>query len=568
MHHLVGLAVLVGASLLVAGCPADIPRPPVETDGGATACEPTAASMQRMFAARCADSGCHGARMPIVDLDLVSPGLEARLVNVPARGCRPDVLVVPGSPERSLLVTKVSEAQPECGLRMPVAPPHLPSAEVDCLRRWVLALAPAPGVDAGVPADVVSHDVAGPPPTITCPPGQALCGDRCFDLQRDNTSCGACGRSCPAGTVCTAGACACAGGQTMCGGACVDTATSAAHCGGCGKACASNQTCTDGACRCNAGLTSCQGACADISADAAHCGGCGQPCARGTVCAGGTCVRGGCPTGTTSCDGACVDTQTSALHCGGCGRACAAGQRCTGGSCGCAAGSALCGGACVNTASDPLNCGGCGRSCPSGSACVNGACGCTGGLVACGGTCVNTATDSAHCGGCGRSCPAGTSCSGGSCSASCAPGTTLCGGAGCVNTSSDAAHCGGCGKACGAGETCSGGACTSCGPPVSYAGQVQPIWNSSCTTNCHGGNRPSAGLDLTPAGSYADLVNGPADCGRTLVVPRSPSTSYLLNKLTGQGMCSGTQMPARGVSLAQGQLDLIRGWICQGALKN
>jgi hypothetical protein len=107
-----------------------------------------------------------------------------------------------------------------------------------------------------------------------------------------------------------------------------------------------------------------------------------------------------------------------------------------------------------------------------------------------------------------------------------------------------------------------------CGPTVSYAGQVQPIWNASCTTNCHGGNRPSAMLDLTPAGSHAALVNVPGDCGKIRVVPGSPSTSYLVNKLTGQGICSGTQMPARGVSLPAAQIDLIRAWICQGAPKN
>jgi hypothetical protein len=103
---------------------------------------------------------------------------------------------------------------------------------------------------------------------------------------------------------------------------------------------------------------------------------------------------------------------------------------------------------------------------------------------------------------------------------------------------------------------------------VSYASQVQPIFNASCTTNCHGGNRPSAGLDLTPAGSWNDLVNAPGDCGRLRVVPGSVASSYLVNKLTGEGMCSGTQMPARGVTLPGSQLDTIRAWICQGAPKN
>jgi hypothetical protein len=107
-----------------------------------------------------------------------------------------------------------------------------------------------------------------------------------------------------------------------------------------------------------------------------------------------------------------------------------------------------------------------------------------------------------------------------------------------------------------------------CGPAVSYANQVQPIWNTSCTTNCHGGARPSAQLDLTAAGSWGSLVNVPGDCNMLRVAPGAPANSYLLNKLTGQGICAGTQMPARGVSLPQSQIDLIRAWICQGAPKN
>jgi hypothetical protein len=107
-----------------------------------------------------------------------------------------------------------------------------------------------------------------------------------------------------------------------------------------------------------------------------------------------------------------------------------------------------------------------------------------------------------------------------------------------------------------------------CGPAVSYASQIQPIWNASCTTNCHGGNRPSAALNLLAGSSYGSLVNVPGDCGKMRVAPGAPANSYLLNKLTGSGICAGTQMPAKGVSLAAAQIDAIRGWICQGAPNN
>jgi hypothetical protein len=53
---------------------------------------------------------------------------------------------------------------------------------------------------------------------------------------------------------------------------------------------------------------------------------------------------------------------------------------------------------------------------------------------------------------------------------------------------------------------------------------------------------------------------------RMRVAPGSPSTSYLINKLTGTGMCSGLRMPRNRAALGTADMDVIRGWISGGAL--
>jgi hypothetical protein len=82
---------------------------------------------------------------------------------------------------------------------------------------------------------------------------------------------------------------------------------------------------------------------------------------------------------------------------------------------------------------------------------------------------------------------------------------------------------------------------------------------------------PKEGLDLSSAAkSYADLVNVAASqCStRKLVVPGDPSNSYLMQKLLGVSVCSGSQMPKAGQSLPSKDLQAISDWICSGAPNN
>jgi hypothetical protein len=81
--------------------------------------------------------------------------------------------------------------------------------------------------------------------------------------------------------------------------------------------------------------------------------------------------------------------------------------------------------------------------------------------------------------------------------------------------------------------------------------------------------RPSEGLDLSSASvAFAALVNvKTGQCGgaKLRVVPGDPSASYLVNKLTGVGMCSGSVMPKAGGELSAAQIDVVRAWIGAGA---
>lgn len=112
-------------------------------------------------------------------------------------------------------------------------------------------------------------------------------------------------------------------------------------------------------------------------------------------------------------------------------------------------------------------------------------------------------------------------------------------------------------------------------PAVSLANDLQPMFNASCAANaCHGGAMPREGLDLRSASSsYATLVGvfaTTAGCASRLrVEPGSPSTSYVVNKLTGVDLCGGSQMPGGAEPpWTSAQLDLVRAWIANGAPNN
>lgn len=54
-----------------------------------------------------------------------------------------------------------------------------------------------------------------------CKPPRIKCGKKCFDLQKDDANCGACGAACTDGRSCSGGACVCPADQSFIAGACI-----------------------------------------------------------------------------------------------------------------------------------------------------------------------------------------------------------------------------------------------------------------------------------------------------------------------------------------------------------
>jgi mono/diheme cytochrome c family protein len=91
-------------------------------------------------------------------------------------------------------------------------------------------------------------------------------------------------------------------------------------------------------------------------------------------------------------------------------------------------------------------------------------------------------------------------------------------------------------------------------------------------TNCHTsvGRSPAAGLDLSHAAAYEQLVNMPARAvsGSMRVVPGDPDRSYLVRTIEGASGIAGQRMPISGPYLTESQIAIVRQWIAQGAPRN
>lgn len=88
-----------------------------------------------------------------------------------------------------------------------------------------------------------------------------------------------------------------------------------------------------------------------------------------------------------------------------------------------------------------------------------------------------------------------------------------------------------------------------------YATDVAPILAGCTGEICH------------QAWTIATTVGVPSTecCDRALVAPGDPNASYLVDKIEGRDLCSGSRMPYGKAPLPGADIEKIVAWVCAGA---
>ncbi|MGB3052480.1 MAG: hypothetical protein WBB42_15875 [Polyangiales bacterium] len=136
MKRLASAMFVLVAALGGAGCVGSLSDADAFIDGGTIPKD-----AQTVFEQSCGTIGCHDDVTTAENLNLLSPGVESRVLNVNATGvgCEARILVVAGDPNSSYLFDKILGTIGVCGSRMPLLS-ILPDSDVEVLREWIIEL--------------------------------------------------------------------------------------------------------------------------------------------------------------------------------------------------------------------------------------------------------------------------------------------------------------------------------------------------------------------------------------------------------------------------------------------
>jgi hypothetical protein len=109
---------------------------------------------------------------------------------------------------------------------------------------------------------------------------------------------------------------------------------------------------------------------------------------------------------------------------------------------------------------------------------------------------------------------------------------------------------------------------------ATYAGNVQPIYNTSCATSavCHGNGAQFVVLanGVSYGNTFLVESNGVNGMQGPFIDPFRPDSSFLFKKLDFEKLhaSAGEPMPYNGSPLPAEQIEAIRSWILEGAAEN
>jgi hypothetical protein len=133
--------------LVLAGCAGELNDPQAFTLGTGGS---TGITVEAVFETNCGNSICHDPDQPAAGLDLVSPDVESRTVDIASSdaNCGSEILVIPGDPDGSYMLQKIRGRPGICGGQMPVTT-LLDAEDTAVIEQWISDLGGGAFLDDG-----------------------------------------------------------------------------------------------------------------------------------------------------------------------------------------------------------------------------------------------------------------------------------------------------------------------------------------------------------------------------------------------------------------------------------